>query len=250
MPWRHQFGVFRGIRVALALRQAIWAAPQGEFVAIKVPGLPRPIEIRAGSSDVGVFFQVFGDHQADFPVSCDPLVIVDAGANIGLTAAVFASRFPKAKVIALEIDSRNYSLLRRNTGAYPNIEPLHKGLWSNRARICVANPDAESWAFTASEVMESNAASVEALGISDILADFGLPHIDVLKIDIEGGEYEVFSSGVHDWIDRVGMIAVETHDRFRPGCTESIRNALAPYGFTESVWSEYLIFRRKTEKSN
>lgn len=249
-PWRHEFGVIRGVRAALALRRAIWAAPQGELVAIQVPSLRHRIEIRARSSDVGVFIQVFGEHQAGFPVADDPLVIVDAGANIGLTAAVFATRFPRARVLALEIDASNFSLLRRNTGPYPNIEPLHKGLWAHRTRIRVANPEAESWAFTASEAKESDNASIEALGVADILADFHLPRIDILKVDIEGGEYEVFSGGVEDWIDRVGMIAVEVHDRFRPGCTESIRNALAPYGFKESAWSEYLVYSREIDRPN
>lgn len=242
--WRKEFGPIDGLRIALALRRAMWAAPSGTLIPLEVPTLRHPLTIRAGTSDAEVFIQVFGEHQAGFPAPGDPAVIIDAGANIGLTAAVFATRFPRARILALEIDPANFALLQQNTGAYSNVVPVAKGLWARRTRIRVKNPAAESWAFQASEATDSGGASIEALGVAELLTDFQLPRIDILKIDIEGGEYEVFTGNVEDWIDRVGMIAVEVHDRFRPGCTEAIRRALSPLGFTESTWSEYLIYVR------
>lgn len=245
-PWREQFGQLSGLLIALSLRRAMWSARRGATVTLRVPTIPNPIRIRAGSSDAAVFFQVFGDRQADFPVFGTPSVIVDAGANIGLTAVVFATRFPSARVLALEIDRENFALLKANTQKCSNVEPLNKGLWSKKTRIQVVNPQASSWAFRTMESQGGDAgSSIEAMGVADILSAFNLPRIDVLKIDIEGGEYEVFAHGVDDWIDRVGMIAVEVHDRIRPGCTEVIRQALKPHGFEESPWAEYLVFQRK-----
>jgi FkbM family methyltransferase len=244
-PWRERFGTVAGLRVALALRRAIWSAPANSTVTVQVRDLPRPIRLRAGTSDAEVFIQVFGDRQADFPVFGDPAVIVDAGANIGLTAIVLATRFPLAKVLALEVDRRNFSVLEENIRGYANIQPMLKGLWSKKTNIQITNPQADSWAFQTSEAQGNGQPSIEALGVQDILCHFGYPKIDLLKIDIEGGEYEVFRDGVEDWIDSIGMIAVEVHDRFRPGCTEAIRRALEPHGFVESPWSEYLLFRRK-----
>ena len=243
-PWRAEFGNLSGLRIAAGLRRAQWAAPADSLVSIAVPRLPHPVMLRAGTSDVGVFDQVFRQRQADFRVDGEPRFIVDAGANTGFTAARFATRFPRARILALEIDHSNFSLLQRNTRHYSNVEPVLKGLWSHRTRIRVDNPDAESWAFQASEVKDANAGSIEALGVADVMADYGLPRIDLLKIDIEGAEHEVFSAGIDAWIDRVALIAVETHDRMRPGCTDAIRGAIAGHGFEESSWSEYLIFRR------
>jgi FkbM family methyltransferase len=136
-------------------------------------------------------------------------------------------------------------LLTKNAVHYPNITPVMKGLWAYNTRIFIENPDFASWGFRAVESETEDPASIEALGITDVLQQFALPRIDVLKIDIEGGEYEVFKNDVSDWIDRVEMLAIEVHDRVRPGCSEAVRNALVPYGFVESKWCEYLVFKRQ-----
>jgi len=244
-PWRDRFGLVAGLRVAVALRRVMWAGAPGSLVRVAVPTLPHPVFLRAGTSDGVAFIQVFGDRQAEFPLSVSPDTIVDAGANIGLTAAVFATRFPAAHVLALEIEAANVTLLRRNTAAYPNIEVVHQGLWSGRTSIRVANPEAESWGFQASETTLVDPRAVPGLGVADVLAEHSLNRIDLLKMDIEGSEVEVFSHGVDDWIDRVDAIAIEVHDSLRPGCTDVVRGALVSRGFHESRWSEYLIFRRE-----
>jgi len=243
-PWRNRFGTIAGLRIALAIRQAIWAAPENSQVKINIPELPKPIILRAGTSDPAVFEQVFIDRQAEFPVPCEPSVIVDAGANIGLTAIIFANRYPNAKILALEIDRHNFELLQENTKHYSNITPVMNGLWSKKTKINILNPDASSWSFQAIDNGETNENTIPAVGVKDILKDYSLSKIDLLKMDIEGGEMEIFENGVDDWINQVDMIAVEVHDRFRPGCTETIRKALRPHNFQESRWLEYLLFNR------
>jgi hypothetical protein len=44
-----------------------------------------------------------------------------------------------------------------------------------------------------------------------------------------------------DWIDRVGMLMVELHDRFRAGCEASLKRAVAGRGFKESRSGEYVV---------
>ncbi len=245
-PWRQRYGQGGGLRVALALRRAFWAAPAGSTVAVHVPTFAHPVRLRARTSDAKVFAQVFGDQQARFPVSGQPAVIVDAGANIGLTAVVLANLFPSAKVLALEIDLRNYELLCENCRGYLNIQPAHLGLWSKTSSLKISNPGDEAWSFQPVEASDADGAAscIQAVGVRDLLRMFAFPQIDILKIDIEGGEYEVFRDGVDEWIDRIGVILVEAHDRLRPGCADVIRRALAGHPFEESTWSEYHVFRR------
>lgn len=242
-PWRERYGQGGGMRLALGLRKAFWAAAAGSTVLVHVPKFAQPVRLRAGSSDAKVFVQVFGEQKTEFPVSGEPAVIVDAGANIGLTALVFAQRFPSATILAMEIDGHNYQMLCDNCRSYPNVQPIHRGLWSKSSRLRISNPGDESWSFQPVEA-DGDDGAVMALSLPDVLRTFGFPRIDILKIDIEGGEYEVFREGVDEWIDRVGVILVEAHDRFRPGCTEVIRQALAGHRFEESTWSEYLVYRR------
>ena len=55
------------------------------------------------------------------------------------------------------------------------------------------------------------------------MSSFGLSHIDLLKVDIEGAEKEVFESA--NWLDRVSVIAVEFHDRFKRGSADAFLKA-------------------------
>jgi hypothetical protein len=50
------------------------------------------------------------------------------------------------------------------------------------------------------------------------MAAYGLEHIDLLKIDIEGAEKEVFRDA-SAWIDNVRMLVVELHEFVAIGCS-------------------------------
>jgi FkbM family methyltransferase len=200
--------------------------------------------LRAGTSDVPVFRQIFVQQELGFPVEGDPRVIVDAGANIGLASLYFSARFPRARILALEVEPSNFRMLETNTEGCPQVTPLLLGLWSRRTRLRINNPGAQHWAFTVSEAGEAGHGTVEGVGVGDILGEYGLSTIDLLKLDVEGAELEVFSEHAAPWVARVGTIAVEFHDRFRPGCYQAALRALRGQGYTLTKWGEYTVFRR------
>jgi FkbM family methyltransferase len=241
-PYREQFGTLAGLRLALSLRD--WKRPRGELYDVRVPGLPYPVALRAGTSDARVLRQIFVEEELDFRLDGEPRLIVDAGANIGLSSIYLAKRFPTATIVALEIDTRNFAILNRNVRPYPSILPRCVGLWSGRARLKVANPGAEFWSFRAVTTHAGDPLAIEAVGVADLIATFG--PIDLLKMDIEGGEVEVLSDDGLDWVDQVQTLAVETHDRFRPGCRAALDRAVDGRGFHESRHGEYAVFQRLT----
>jgi FkbM family methyltransferase len=179
----------------------------------------------------------------DFQMSEDPTTIVDAGANIGLASLYFAHRFPKAKIVALEVDQSNFDLLVRNTKAYANVTCLKKALWSKQAQLNILNPTDEPWAFRVGEVANDDGTSIPALGVDDLLVEFESGRIDLLKMDIEGAEKEVFQNRTDKWIDRIGVIAVELHDHIAPGASQSLNEALRGRRHQESASGEYTIIR-------
>lgn len=233
-----------GTRISLAARQAIWAARPGKLVRIAVPGSKYPFYLRSGSSDAAVFCQVFLDRQGDFPVEGTPAFAIDAGANIGLVSVCLANRFPRCKIVALEIDAANYEMLVRNTRPYPNIVPLRLGLWSHSTTLAIDNPTAESWSFRTREAPVGLPGSIPAVGVAELLRQQGAECVDLLKIDIEGGEYEIFSTGLKEWIARVGTLVIEMHEQFRPGVTDLVTSALGQEGFETRRCGEYWIFSR------
>jgi len=73
------------------------------------------------------------------------------------------------------------------------------------------------------------------------MRDFSIDHIDLLKIDIEGSEKEVFEAC--DWQDRIGSAVVELHDRFRPGCSQAVNHALE--NFSQSTSGDLTWYQRR-----
>ncbi len=73
--------------------------------------------------------------------------------------------------------------------------------------------------------MESDIISDEVNGITvdKIMKDFNLKKIDILKIDIEGAEKEVFQD-TSFWIKKVNSIVIELHEDLKPGCSRSFYN--------------------------
>src|SRR5580658_7698465 len=55
---------------------------------------------------------------------------------------------------------------------------------------------------------------IEATTIGDLLDRFGWDRIDLLKIDIYGAEKKLFENAAL-WVERVNMIVIELHDRFK-----------------------------------
>lgn len=243
-PFRDIFGFVPGVRIAWQIRKAMWASSPGQSVEVAIPGWKYPIYLRTGTSDAAVFCQVFLDKQGFFPIPGTPRFIVDAGANIGLMSLCFANRFPQSEIIALEVDESNYQLLIKNCQPYDRIIPLHIGLWSHSAMLSIDNPDANSWSFQVNEVPSDTPGAIAAIGIADLLERYGHPCIDILKIDIEGSEYEIFSRGLNEWIDRTSSIVVEIHERIKPGVTDLLVSSLSEKGFSSSRFGDWWIFSR------
>ena len=82
---------------------------------IKPRGTAHPVRMRSGrSSDLSVFWQIFVNRE--YAVLNDvhsTRLIIDLGANVGISSAYLLNQFPSAKVIAVEPDPGNYELCCR-----------------------------------------------------------------------------------------------------------------------------------------
>jgi FkbM family methyltransferase len=161
--------------------------------------------------------------------------IVDAGAHIGLASVYFAQRYPNARVVAVELEGANYRMLKLNARAYPNIVPIHAGLWSSAMGLKIVNHGADTWSFRAEA-----GTDVPSVTVQGLLNRFGSSCVDVLKIDIEGGEKEVLEHS-DGWIERVKMLVIELHDRHVPGCSQALDKAVEGRGFSRSALLDNLV---------
>jgi FkbM family methyltransferase len=196
-----------GVKGAIATHRRIWSKPAG-LKDIHIPGLSHPISLRSGTADASTLEKIFvwNDYDLDYPAEVK--TVIDAGANIGLSSIFFAVRFPHATVVAIEPESENFRLLELNTRHYPQIVPLRAALWSDDTTLGLSNPDdrVDSYQYR----LDAAQQMVPAFQLPSILARFRLSNVDVLKIDIEGAERDVFALKP-GWVDRVRMFIIELH---------------------------------------
>jgi len=216
-------------------------------IHIAVPGLPSPVHVRPHTTDVDTFLEVFVRREYDLTGSKrasrgaqkrDIASIVDGGANVGYTSLFFTRAYPEARIIAVEPDASNFALLVRNTRPYPQITALHGALWPHAGSLHISNPQAEHWAFQVQEAATAEPGAIRAFTVIDLLALTANTHLDLLKLDIEGTEKELFTSGAASWLPHVDLIAIELHDFLRAGCAAAFYRALAPYEFSQFTLGE------------
>jgi FkbM family methyltransferase len=146
--------------------------------------------------------------------------IVDLGANIGLASRFLAAAYPQGTILAVEPDSANFSLLNRNL-AHLVFEGRcmteRAAVWPCETLLGVTLPP-EGEKFSRIRVVDdtllASAQVVHGLTMSRLLERSGFPHVDLLKIDIEGAEAKLFRGDL-SWLDRVNAIAVEFHEDSR-----------------------------------
>ena len=218
------FGVVLGAKSRL-LRRSIQ-------IGVEIAGIRHPVHLRLRTSDVWLCQQILVDAQYDSGLSLRPRVIVDGGANIGLASIFYANKYPEASIIAVEPEQSNFEMLQKNVCAYPNILPIRAALWNKNQDLYSSAVAPGHHAYQVREQQVSGRDStcdiVRGLSLQGLMADFGIQHIDLLKVDIEGSEKEVFHDSA-SWIGNVGVIAIEIHDWMRSGCSESVYAATSDF---------------------
>jgi FkbM family methyltransferase len=214
---------------------------------IKLPKIPYPIYLRRKTSDIPTFNQIFTNKDYEIDLEFYPQVIIDAGANIGLSAIYFTNKYPESKVICIEPEKSNFDVLLRNIEKYKNISTLKNAL-SNQPKqiINVIDNGWGNWGFmTESEDTSKTKKivdSVKTITIDEIINNNNIKVIDLLKIDIEGAEKELFESNYENWLPYVRCLIIELQDRMKAGSSKSFFKAISQYNFNYFQSGENLIF--------
>jgi len=176
---------------------------------LRIPQYPHPIFIRGGqSSDAVALYEVLVTQEyALTTLLHSPAFIVDGGANVGMASLYFLNQYPTARVIAVEPDAANLELCRMNLAPYGNrVTLIHGAIWKSEGRLTLETGQQE-WV---SRVREDESGSIEAFTMQSLIAR-GDGKVDLLKLDIEGSEREVFGPDAQEWLPSVQNIAIELH---------------------------------------
>lgn len=208
-----------------------------------LPTFSYPVWIRKETTDFLVFEQVFLLEEYNIPISNEVKTILDLGANVGYSAIYFAHRFEEADIICVEPESKNFDSLKLNTNYFNNIRCINAAIWNECTQLSLAGQHLGSWGFITKEGDNNNPnILVDALTITKLMEQHGLDTIDILKIDIEGSEEELFSAGFEDWLPKVRILIIELHDHLKPLSSQNVLNATNKYNFTNFRSGENQIF--------
>ncbi len=174
-------------------RYAIWRLTgRRGTVALRLAGGPT-ILLRppgAGNNDYGVAYEIFLHRHYALPRLIPTQSIrriVDLGANVGFSCLHWLTQFPGAEVVALEPHPGHFAQCRTNlsvNGLLPRVE-LHQAAAGTASRQIMLSD-----AGTSSSVVADGDCGIAAPMVDIFTLLAGRP-VDIMKLDIEGGEYAI-----------------------------------------------------------
>lgn len=169
---------------------------------------------------------IFYEEQFKFETSIDSPVILDLGANIGLASLYFSKLFPNARIYSFEADPQIFEVLKRNisNNHIRNVTSYNQAVWIEKNTLCF-----DSVGTDAGRLNNQGKIQVDAMDLKVFISEF--EKVDLLKIDIEGGENIVIPHIV-DCLDRVERIICEYHsDKLEPQLLSGLLACLEAAGF-------------------
>ena len=227
----------------LRLRDFEVRSKKGGAVADKVVRLKMrypvksEVSLREVGSDIHTFTEVFKEEVYQDLLSRVKVcrTLIDLGANIGLAALYFATHYPDCKLLAVEPHPGTYQMLTTNLSELikqGRCQTLNAAVWEKETLLVGESLDEPEHysAFAMHEATSTSSASSQTRGLPmpGIIAESGFDTIDILKVDIEGAEVELFTGDVN-WLRRVKSIAIEFHGNSR--AESRFDDLMGEYGF-------------------
>jgi FkbM family methyltransferase len=166
----------RQLRVELAAGGSFWFSDRSELLALEE-----------------IFLH--GDYEVSLP--SDPEVIVDLGANAGQASRFFRSRYPDARIIAVEPDPSTFRHLERNLGDDANAVTRRIAVTPEPGEVRLRRFLDASWMTqVTADGDDDGTVAVPGVTLDDVLTQEGVDRVGLLKVDIEGLEIDVLTAGV------------------------------------------------------
>jgi len=178
-------------------------------------------------SFVWQYKEIYTDALYEFPEPAQPPVILDCGANIGMSVAYFRERYPLARILAFEADPTIGQILQENlrTNGITGVEVINKAVWTHDRGVSFGSEAADSSSIFSTEAQ----TLIPSVRLRDYLDREA--RVDLLKIDIEGAETAVLDD-CRDRLGKVERLFVEFHSYIgHPQSLAGVMQILEENGF-------------------
>lgn len=180
--------------------------------------------------------EIFGKGIYEFNSDREDPLIIDCGANIGLSVIYFKQLYPKAKILAFEPDHQIYQALEANVASFElsHITLFQEAVWKEDGVVEFKIEGGFSGRVPKPED-KLNVVKVKARNLKNLLNQ----PVDFLKVDIEGAEYEVLKACNHS-LQNVKNIFIEYHSHIsEKQVLNEILSILTENGFRYHIHEAY-----------
>ena len=165
---------------------------------------------------------------------------------MGYASVFFKNQYTEARIFAVEPEQSNFQQLLKNTESYSGITCIQAGIWPKETWLNVESIyDNSHWAFSVTETQSPDDNSIKGVSIDSIVRDNNISVIDILKVDIEGSEVELFGENYRSWLGITNVLIIELHDRYRRGTSKAFFKAISEYDFNIYVRGENIVCIRQ-----
>lgn len=180
----------------------------------RTPGRLKIDGISLAFADLHSFYhqaiQIFNQNLYGFKSTKDNPVIIDCGAHIGLASIYFSKKYPRGEIYAYEADAAIAKMLAENIKSFglKNVTVFEKAVWIDNDGVLFESTNDDSGYI--SNIENVDCRRIPSIRLKSIIAN---KEIDLLKLDIEGAEYEVIAD-CDSVLKNVKKIIIEVH-KFR-----------------------------------
>jgi FkbM family methyltransferase len=139
-------------------------------------------------------------------------VILDFGSNIGTSIILYRHYFPNATILGVEMEKTNFELCKRNVEGLSNVYIENLAIWSIDDSVLGFDKINDANAFHINEKSSNINGQIKSITVEKLFQKYSLNHVDLVKIDIEGAEKNIFFEGSLGWLNQVDYIILEFHD--------------------------------------
>jgi FkbM family methyltransferase len=190
-----------------------------------------------------IWYKIDGDKslRVQYPLN-ESAIVIDVGGYEGDWAAEISARYACTLHI-FEPVAKFVKLLQTRFNANPKITIHNFGLSDKDEQLEFSVMDESSSAFTSTTSYNTSAQQMEKVQLkkfSETMLQLGINRIDLIKINIEGGEYPLLEHMiVSGWINKVENIQVQFHD-FVPDAEKKMKGIKEKLAKTHQLTYEYI----------
>lgn len=145
-------------------------------------------------------------------------VVIDIGANIGIYSIFATSASKSTTIYAYEPEPNNFNLLLENirlNKLEENIAPFKLAICGRQGKRKLYLGDTSPFHSLYSESNFRGGVEVECVSLKDIFDENKIKECDILKLDCEGAEFEIFYNAPDEYLRKIKKIRLEYHKKFQ-----------------------------------